>query len=270
MRNTPKIQSVCEEWTIDLDVSAGTGEFDCKAAGAVPPLMDIFHRRDRAGRLPVLAYFHGGGLSSGDHHEIPEIFKLLGCVIVSCGYRLYPQAHFPDFINDAALSLAWIKRHITEFGGNPDAVFVSGHSAGAYLAATIAAFPEYLEKFCLRPHDFTGFISISGTMVTHFAVQQELYGTQDSIIVDRTALLNRASADIPPMLIITGETGLDISSRPADNKLMAEAMRCAGHSRLRHYEIPGADHQSIIDASFVHIGNFIDSLLPGNSGSREK
>jgi len=44
----------------------------------------------------------------------------------------------PAHIQDAAAAFAWVKRHIADYGGNPDQVFVIGHSAGAYLAVLLA------------------------------------------------------------------------------------------------------------------------------------
>ena len=53
-------------------------------------------------------------------------------------YRLYPQVRFPGFLADSAQVVRWIMDHIAEYGGDPQRVFVMGHSAGAYNAAMLA------------------------------------------------------------------------------------------------------------------------------------
>ena len=67
-------------------------------------------------------------------------------------YRLYPDAKYPEFIEDAAAALAWTKKNAAVFGGDPDRIFVTGHSAGGYLTACLALMPEFLTLRVLPVH----------------------------------------------------------------------------------------------------------------------
>jgi acetyl esterase/lipase len=94
-----------------------------------------------AGGAPVMVYVHGGGWRRGDKSQVGEkagFFTSRGWLFVSVNYRLLPAGRHPANAQDVARGLAWVHEHATEFGGDPDQVFLMGHSAGAHLAALVA------------------------------------------------------------------------------------------------------------------------------------
>jgi len=97
--------------------------------------------RDLAG-APVIFFVHGGAWTFGDKREqgrpMLHEFVARGWVAVSCNYRLAPRHPWPAQIEDVVRTLAWIKRHVAEYGGDPDRVVVAGGSAGGHLAALLA------------------------------------------------------------------------------------------------------------------------------------
>jgi acetyl esterase/lipase len=103
----------------------------------------VLPRAARAGdRRPVLLQVHGGGWMIGDKREQgkPLMTHLAsrGWVCVAINYRLSPQATMPDHIVDVKRSIAWIRSHIAEYGGDPDFVCITGGSAGGHLCALAA------------------------------------------------------------------------------------------------------------------------------------
>ena len=103
-------------------------------------LLDIYMPQGKK-NVPVFVYFHGGGLLGGEKnagaaigHKVAE----QGIGLVSCNYRLSPEFQHPAHVNDAAAATAWVIKNIAKYGGNPNKVYVGGHSAGAYLAALVA------------------------------------------------------------------------------------------------------------------------------------
>ncbi len=97
--------------------------------------LDVYVPRTRP--TPLLwVWFHGGGLTQG-RKEIPERLRNKGIIIVAANYRLSPGVRAPAYIEDAAAAVAWTIQNCARYGGNPKQVFVSGHSAGGYLAAMI-------------------------------------------------------------------------------------------------------------------------------------
>jgi acetyl esterase len=61
-----------------------------------------------------------------------------GCLVVSVGYRLSPEAKFPDAVNDCLEATRWVGQHVASLNGNPDHLFIAGDSAGGNLAAVTA------------------------------------------------------------------------------------------------------------------------------------
>ena len=105
---------------------------------------------------PVIVSYYGNQLMGGDKSEdalIGRRFASAGFVTAVVNYRLSPAVSHPAHIQDAAASFAWAKRHIAEYGGDPDRVFIIGYSAGGYLAALLATDPRYLAAHKLSPHD---------------------------------------------------------------------------------------------------------------------
>ena len=89
---------------------------------------------------PVLVFFYGGGWHSGlpgEYHFVGRTFARLGYVVVIPGYRLTPEGKFPRMLEDSAAGVKWVHDHIADYGGDPNRVFVMGHSAGAQLAALV-------------------------------------------------------------------------------------------------------------------------------------
>ena len=261
----------CEDIVKNFKQSSNIPYYDEKAVMADPYTaerckLDVFYPTHQK-YVPVLIYFHGGGMSGGSKDEKMELYKHLGCVIVTPNYRLSPRAKCPSYIEDAAAAAAWVKKNIASYNGDPNRIFVAGHSAGAYLATCLATMPQFLEKQGCRPGDFAAYISISGEMVTHRAICAERGLPKGQIVIDEYSPINHVSKDVPPLILLTGGTGLDIDSRPADNKLMCDAMRVAGNTGCRHFEVPGTDHGSIMDAAYAYLLQFIRENLKNQPAS---
>lgn len=110
-------------------------------------VLDV-HAPDGAKNLPVVFWIHGGGWQAGDKAEVaekPRAFLSRGFVFVSTNYRLLPKVDMGTLTRDVAKSLGWVHAHIAEHGGDPQRIFVMGHSAGAQLAALLCSDQRYLE-----------------------------------------------------------------------------------------------------------------------------
>ena len=100
--------------------------------------------------------------------------------MVGVNYRLYPKVKAPTYIEDAAAAVAWVFKNIASYGGDPDMIFISGHSAGGYLASMVGLDKSYLEKYNIDANKIAGGIPFSGHTMTHFSVREErgIVGTQ--------------------------------------------------------------------------------------------
>lgn len=96
-------------------------------------LLDIYMPQGKK-NVPVIVYFHGGALLMGDKswgEDIGNKIAESGIGLVSVNYRLSPEFQHPTHVNDAAAATAWVIKNIDGYGGNPQKVYVGGHSAGA-------------------------------------------------------------------------------------------------------------------------------------------
>jgi acetyl esterase len=91
--------------------------------------------------LPTLAYYFGGGWTLGSIDTSDGICRSLanaaGCLVVTVGYRLAPEAKFPAAVHDCYAALRWITRSAAELGADPARLAVGGDSAGGNLAAAV-------------------------------------------------------------------------------------------------------------------------------------
>ena len=127
--------------------------------------LDVY-RPSAAAAAPVVVFFYGGSWQSG-HKEmylfVAAALARRGYVIVVPDYRVYPEVRYPDFLDDGARAVRWAKDNAARFGGDPQKLFVMGHSAGAYIAAMLALDGRWLQKVDLAPdRDIAGLIGISG------------------------------------------------------------------------------------------------------------
>ena len=101
--------------------------------------LDLYHRRDRQARAPVLLHLHGGRFSSGNKTRearplIRHLTSRRGFVCVSANYRLQPHVTLADQVADVRDAIAWIRAHAADYGADPRTLFLAGSSAGANLA----------------------------------------------------------------------------------------------------------------------------------------
>jgi acetyl esterase len=106
--------------------------------------LDVYQPANVTG-APVLIYVHGGGYRSGDrdvdeyvYANVSTYFARHGLLAISATYRLAPEASWPSGAEDMRGVVAWVKANAEQYGGDPDQIFLMGHSAGATHVASYA------------------------------------------------------------------------------------------------------------------------------------
>lgn len=198
--------------------------------------------------LPVIVWFHGGGITAGDKGSkdtaaVAARIAQDGFLVASVNYRLSPQANYPAYIEDAAAAVAWVLKNAAAHGGDPKKVFVAGHSAGGYLTTMLALDARYLGRHNLKPKDIRGYIPVAGQMITHAAVRAERGIAKNTMTVDEAAPLYHVRKDIPPMLILYAEK--DMAMRAEENRFFAEALTAAGCTNFQIHQVDGHDHGGV-------------------------
>jgi acetyl esterase/lipase len=187
-------------------------------------VLDIYAPKD-AKNLPVVFWIHGGGWQTGDKSEVkekPRAFVERGFVFVSTNYRLLPKVEMLTIFQDVAKSLGWVHRNIAAHGGDPNRIFVMGHSAGAQLAALMCIDERYLKAEGVPFSALKGCVPVDGdtydipaiieTAETRLRVHGEpppkfghrvKFGTDPEKLRDYSAVTHVAKGkDIPPFLIL--------------------------------------------------------------------
>lgn len=110
------------------------------APGEPGALFDIY-RPKGAGKLPAIAWIHGGGFVAGDRSDVANYLKILashGYATVAVGYSRAPGDRFPTPVRQVNLALAHLTEHAAQYGIDPERIVLAGDSAGAQIAAQTA------------------------------------------------------------------------------------------------------------------------------------
>lgn len=221
--------------------------------------LDIYYPPNKKD-FATIVWFHGGGITAGEK-EIPQALMDKGYAVVGVGYRLSPKATVPAYIEDAAAAVAWILRNISKYGGSDKKVFVSGHSAGGYLAMMITLDKKYLARHNLDANHIAGCIPFSGQAITHFTIRKEkgLGALQPTI--DEYAPVYHARKDAPPMLLITGDKEMELFGRYEENTYLLRMMKLTGNTTTRLFELQGFDHAGMAAPAFPLLLKEISDVL---------
>lgn len=226
--------------------------------------LDVYRPRSAGGLAPVVVFLYGGRWQTGSRDEyrlLGDALTRRGLVAVVPDYRLYPEVIFPAWVEDAARAVAWVRENATRFGGDPERIFVVGHSAGAHTAVLLALDERYLAAVGVRSHDLAGYVSIAGPVDTAWTAPdvQALMGPPGNWPATYPATHVHGGA--PPLLLLHG-TG-DRTVAAANSAGLAALIReQGGCARVVLY--PGIGHVEIIVALSLprfRIAPVLDDLL---------
>ena len=211
-------------------------------------VLDLYYPEKEKDYATVV-WFHGGGLTGGNKF-IPESLKEKGVAVVAVNYRLNPKVEAPAYIEDAAAAVAWVFKNIEDYGGDPSKIFVSGHSAGGYLASMVGLDKSWLKKHDIDANSIAGLIPFSGHTITHLTVRKEQNIPEKQPLIDEYAPLFHIRADAPPLMLITGDRELEMLGRYEENAYLMRMMKVVGHKETTLYELDGFDHVGMAYPAF--------------------
>lgn len=211
-------------------------------------LLDVYYTED-AQNLPVVIWFHGGGLTSGEK-EVPYKLKGKDCVLVGVNYRLLPTVTIDQTIDDAAEAVAWVMNHIASYGGSTEKIIVSGHSAGGYLTMMLALDKKWLARYGKDANDIRAYIPFSGQAISHFSYRkmQGIDNLQPTI--DEYAPLYWVRKDCPPMVLLVGDRELELFGRYEENAYLQRMMKLVGNTTTTLYEFDGHGHVGMMEPGY--------------------
>lgn len=201
-------------------------------------------------RLPVIVFLYGGGWYSGardDYGFAGRAFAKQGFIVVIPDYRIVPEGHWPDFLEDSAAAVAWTDAHIANYGGDPDRIALSGHSAGAYNAVMLALDPQWMKGAGSDTSAIRGVAALAGP---YDFVPFEKGGRADVAMgdirpIEKTQPISFVRADAPPLWL--GHGTADTVVRVGNSQRLAAAIeKAGGAATLRTYD--GLSHNDVIMA----------------------
>ena len=229
--------------TITRDVAYGEG---------ARHKLDIYVPKNVVANAPVIVFFYGGTWQTGakgDYLFAAQALASTGAIVVVPDYRVYPEVTFPGFLDDGAAAVAWTFRNIAAYGGDTRSIFLAGHSAGAYIAITLALDRDYLGRSGMPDTKLAGAIGISGPYdflpLTRPDVKAIFEVVPDMSV---TQPITYARADAPPMLLVTSSGDTEVEPKNAIN-LTKRLKELGAPVEFRDY--PGLTHENVAMALSV-------------------
>jgi acetyl esterase/lipase len=217
-----------------------------------------------AAARPVFVFVHGGGWTRGDRamgglgiepiRNLGRFFAARGFVVVTPSYRLQPEVGWREQVADVAAALAWVRREIGRYGGDPDAVHLGGHSAGAWLAAWVGLDDAALAAYGQGRDFLCSLVLVSGAGYDMQDAQTYalgasrdffagLFGAAGGDWAREASIRLHVDAPVPPALVMNAAGEPEKFRRQSD--LLFETLEPAapGSSRV---VVPGQNHQRIL------------------------
>jgi triacylglycerol lipase len=216
-------------------------------------------RLAKATRRPVLLFVHGGGFTRGDKKQTDNMLlwgASNGMVGVDINYRLAPKDPWPAGQQDLKAAIAWVRANITRFGGDPDRIFLWGHSAGANHVADYVGHTELQGP---EARGVKGAIIMSAFYPAALGAQPNpYYGSDPSLQTSDASVARMVKAKVPLYVInaecdpegfVAYETALDAGltkAGTAHGRLVAK-----DHGHLDEGLAVGTDDHGVTDPLLV-------------------
>lgn len=232
--------------------------------------LDIYIPDSLAVSSPTIVFFYGGcwgGCATRNKEDYVFVAQALvahGYVVVIPDYPRYPELLFAQIMLNAQHSVQWVDEHIAEYGGNPEQIFLMGHSAGAQMAAML-----FLNERYLPPQTYqhiSGFIGLAGPydfLPFTKPYQKILFGPEQNYALSQP--VNFVDGTEPPMLLLYGNQ--DETVFPVNIKSLTKKVENSG-GQVEAHLYDNIDHVSILGALSIpfqqqepilnDIVNFID------------
>lgn len=240
----------------------------------------------------TVIFVHGGSLQeSGERRNAPvyakvcDPFLAIGVACATIDYRLAPTHKWPAMPLDVAAAFSWVRQKVTTLKGDPNRIFLFGHSSGCHLAAVLGANPKYLAAVGRAPSDVAGIVAMGCVLapleeVTTRLAMDELRArwTKSAEISTFASFDDRLDSDpsrfigphMPPTLVVLAEAerffpaileqGAKFARRLLEIQRPADVVVVPG----RHMTSIGGLHQPG-DPTFAAIQRFIHN--PSAAGS---
>ena len=207
--------------------------------------VDVFPAPEGRAPAPVHVFIHGGywrAFSASDFSFVAESAFAEGHAAVIVNYALCPAVSITEIVRQARAAVAWTWANAPSFGGDPDRIVVSGHSAGGHLAARIAV-TAWSRDYGIPDDVVKGVLAISGVYdlaPIRRCWLQPLLQITGMEVLEQSPMRRPPVPGRPPFLVAVG--GLETSEFRRQSHDFAALLKGAGCR-----EMEGWNHFDILD-----------------------
>ena len=226
--------------------------------------LDLFLPAPGQRGWPTLIFIHGGGWTDGDRtieaagasviRNIGRFFASHGVGAALISYRLMPEVGWREQLEDVATAMRFVREAVPSEGGDPDAIFLSGHSAGAWLAARTGFDRDVLEEAGFPVQSLCGLALVSGAGYDLGDEETYRVGASRAYFLERFddgrpdwervgSVVPLLREDLPPTLILYGT--MESAQLQRQSELLLERMTASG-APVSSLVLPRQTHQSIV------------------------
>jgi acetyl esterase/lipase len=222
--------------------------YDGPGADKVKHKLDLYLPKGHKD-FPVLFFVHGGAWLHGDknffgvYSGLGSFYARQGVGVVVTNYRLSPGVAHPEHVKDVARAFAWTHKHIADYGGRPDQLFVCGHSAGGHLISLLVTDETYLKALGLGVKDVRGAIPLSGVYLINGKYLPTVFPTDPEVRRQASPLYQVKSA-LPPFLILYADKDYPACGK-GPSEAFCKALKDKGN-QAEAVEAKESDHFKII------------------------
>ncbi len=217
-------------------------------------VLDIYRHLNASNKLlPVVVFVHGGAFVRGDkditthvYSNVTKWFAKQAYVAINIEYRLAPAAVYPEAAKDLADGIAWIHRTIAGYGGDPDRIFLIGHSAGGTHVAHYAldSTLAYAGRNVSAAAIISGRLRADTSVSNPNAAGVRSYFGADESLYEKLSPVSMVSAKAIPLFVAIAEY-----ENPLLDCYGAEffyKLRACGHKANQFVMMPRHNHMSMM------------------------
>lgn len=219
-------------------------------------------------RAPIHVFIHGGywhRLDKNDFDYIADGIVPLGAHFVNVNYDLAPGVTVPEIVRQVRSALAYVWEHAAEFGGDRDHIYVSGHSAGGHLTASVAITDWPRFKPGLPPNLVKGATPISGIYdlePIRLCYLNEHVKLDEQQVAEASPMRHVPARPLPTIALTVGGDETDEYLRLQSE--FRAALQAKGHT-ASEIPAPGLHHFNVV-MKLAEVGSTLNSAVKRQMG----